>query len=205
MTVLDQVRKLEREVIDRLQELEPLIREYEELRDIAQRLELDYTPGSAGSASPAPAHKATTARRKTGAKRASAKTTSARASARKAAAKPRGRRAASKKAPTQAKARASGAEDGGAGTVAPAARKRSAKKAARRRGVARPGERDAQVVQVVSEQPGITVREIGQRLGVDATGLYRVVNRLTDDGRLRKDGTSLHAVRPTTATPAPAP
>src|SRR5690349_19171369 len=33
MTVLDQVRELEREVIDRLKELEPLIREYEELRE----------------------------------------------------------------------------------------------------------------------------------------------------------------------------
>src|SRR4051812_30739288 len=120
MTALDQVRKLEQEVIDRLKELEPLIREYEDLRDIAQRLELHYTPGSAGSASAAPARKATTSRRKTGAKRASTNTTtsrrkttakqasanatSTRASARNAATKPRSRRAASNKASTQAEA-----------------------------------------------------------------------------------------------------
>jgi hypothetical protein len=88
MTVLDQVRKLEREVIDRLQELEPLIREYEELREIAPRLELEYTPGSAAATSAAAAGKATTSRRNTGAKRASAKATSTRSSARKSA-KPR--------------------------------------------------------------------------------------------------------------------
>jgi hypothetical protein len=38
------------------------------------------------------------------------------------------------------------------------------------------------------------VREIGERLGVDATGLYRVANKLTADGRLRKDGTRLYVV-----------
>ena len=72
MTVLDEVRKLEREVIDRLKELEPLTREYEELREIAQRLGLDYTPGAPGSAaaagaSRAPARNSTTSRRRTGA------------------------------------------------------------------------------------------------------------------------------------------
>src|SRR3954470_8920340 len=96
MTVLDQVRKLERELIDRLQELEPRIREYEALREIAQRLDLAYTPGSAASVDAA--GKATTARRNPGAKRASAKATGTRSSARRAAAKPRRRRAASKKA-----------------------------------------------------------------------------------------------------------
>src|SRR4051794_26170295 len=155
MTVLDQVRKIEQEVIERLQELEPLIREYDELRGLAQRLELDYTPGSTAAA-----RKPTRSRRNTGAKRASAKPASPGSSTRKAAAKPRGRRAARKKAPAQAKAGSSGAKATGVGSVAPAAGKRSAKKAARRRNVARPGERDAQVLRVVSERPGITVREI---------------------------------------------
>jgi DNA-binding IclR family transcriptional regulator len=50
------------------------------------------------------------------------------------------------------------------------------------------------VLRVVSEHPGISVREIGERLGVDATGLYRVTNKLTADGRLRKNGTQLYAV-----------
>jgi len=96
MTVLDQVRKLEQEVIERLKELEPLIREYDELRGLAQRLELDYTPGSTAAA-----RKPTRSRRNTGATRARAKAASPGSSTRNAAAKPRGRRAASKKAPWQ--------------------------------------------------------------------------------------------------------
>jgi len=43
------------------------------------------------------------------------------------------------------------------------------------------------------------VREIGQRLGVDPTGLYRIVKRLADDGRVRKDGPRVHPAGSTTA------
>ncbi len=56
------------------------------------------------------------------------------------------------------------------------------------------------MLRLVAEQPGITVREIGERLGVDPTGLYRVAKRLTDEGRLRKDGTRLYPVKPATAS-----
>src|SRR5687768_11870181 len=44
MLVLDQVRDLERRVVSRLRELEPLMREYEQLREAAQRLGVRYTP-----------------------------------------------------------------------------------------------------------------------------------------------------------------
>jgi hypothetical protein len=71
-----------------------------------------------------------------------------------------------------------------------------------RSSAARPGEREAQVLRIVGESPGITVREIGERLGVDPTGLYRVTNKLTDAGQLRKDGTRLHPVAASTAPPA---
>jgi Winged helix-turn-helix DNA-binding len=50
------------------------------------------------------------------------------------------------------------------------------------------------VLRLVGENPGITVREVGERLGVDATGLYRVVKRLSDEGRVRKDGRRLQPV-----------
>ena len=56
MSVLDQVRKLEQQVVDRLKELEPLTREYEQLRKVAERLGVKYSPGSAeddGEAKPA--------------------------------------------------------------------------------------------------------------------------------------------------------
>jgi DNA-binding Lrp family transcriptional regulator len=60
------------------------------------------------------------------------------------------------------------------------------------------------VLRLVAERPGITVREIGAQLGVDATGLYRVVNRLTVDGRIRKDGTGLHPIETAPALDASA-
>src|SRR5437764_1334092 len=44
------------------------------------------------------------------------------------------------------------------------------------------------------------LREVGERLGVDATGLYRVVKQLTDEGRVRKDGPRLHPAEPSAAT-----
>jgi hypothetical protein len=47
MSLVDQVRKLEHEVVERLRELEPLTREYDQLRKVAHRLGLKYTPGSA--------------------------------------------------------------------------------------------------------------------------------------------------------------
>lgn len=63
-----------------------------------------------------------------------------------------------------------------------------------RRGRARPGNRETQVLQHITDSPGITTREIGERLGVDPTSLYRVVNRLADRGAIRKDGASLRRV-----------
>jgi transposase-like protein len=45
---------------------------------------------------------------------------------------------------------------------------------------------------LVTERPGITVAQIAQRLGIDATGLYRVVRQLTETGQVRKDGPQLY-------------
>jgi hypothetical protein len=58
------------------------------------------------------------------------------------------------------------------------------------RGSRNGGRRD-QLLAVVKEQPGITVREVGSRLGVDPTSLYRIVHRLEKDGALRKNGREL--------------
>jgi hypothetical protein len=73
-----------------------------------------------------------------------------------------------------------------------------------RRAAVRPGQRHEDVLRLVGENPGITVREIGERLGVDATGLYRVAKRLSDEGRLRKDGPRLYPEGTATA-PSSAP
>jgi hypothetical protein len=205
MSLLDQVRKLEQQVVDRLKELEPLTREYEQLRKVAERFGIKYSPGSAeASAEAEPSATArggdtrATARSARTPAKAKARRSPARARAAKPASKPRDTRSTTGPRANSAKAtRASG-------SVAPTSRaKRAQARGQRRAAAARPGQRNDDVLRLVRENPGITVREIGERLGVDATGLYRVVKRLTDDGRLRKDGTRLHPVEPATAS-APA-
>jgi DNA primase len=63
--------------------------------------------------------------------------------------------------------------------------------ASRSGGSSRPGQREQQVLDLVRGRPGITVREVGKELGVDPTGLYRVVGRLEQRGELRKKGRNL--------------
>jgi hypothetical protein len=67
-----------------------------------------------------------------------------------------------------------------------------------RRGRALPGQREQRLLALVRERPGVTVAEAGKALGVDPTGLYRVVHRLEGRGELRKRGRALEpaAVRP---------
>jgi Winged helix-turn-helix DNA-binding len=183
MSLLDQVRKLEHEVVDRLKALEPLIFEYDQLRKVAERLGVKYTPTAAEAAGEGePATPQGT--RRPGRARAAAKGT----------AKPRAKRSTTARRSTAATA---------TGGTARAAGSRAKRSAARTGAGAGPGRRREQVLAVVGEHPGITVREIGERLGVDATGLYRVVKQLTDEGRLRKDGPRLHPAEPSAAT-APA-
>jgi signal recognition particle subunit SEC65 len=63
--------------------------------------------------------------------------------------------------------------------------------AAPRRTVAKGGGRGAQLLTLVQKRPGITVAEAGKELGVDPTGLYRVVKTLEQRGELRKNGRAL--------------
>jgi hypothetical protein len=101
-----------------------------------------------------------------------------------------------------------GADDLGPAAPAakPATRRRSATRARkatarrssggsrRRRSAAAPGSREADLVRLVGERPGISVPEIARELNVDPTGLYAIVRRLTARGRMRKDGTKLELV-----------
>jgi hypothetical protein len=80
---------------------------------------------------------------------------------------------------------------------APRARKAAARRSSggsRRRRAASPGSREADVVRLVGERPGISVPEIARELNVDPTGLYAIVRRLTARGRMRKDGVKLELV-----------
>jgi hypothetical protein len=61
-----------------------------------------------------------------------------------------------------------------------------------RRVLAKPGQRREQVLERVTSQPGVTVRELGRAMGVDPTSLYRPVRQLEAEGAIRKDGPHLH-------------
>jgi hypothetical protein len=56
---------------------------------------------------------------------------------------------------------------------------------------ARANGRREQLLAMVRERPGVTVREIGAELGVDPTSLYRIVHRLEREGALEKRGREL--------------
>jgi hypothetical protein len=77
------------------------------------------------------------------------------------------------------------------------ARSGSAAKPAPRRAGRRPGtpgrkpQRREQILTLVRERPGITVPEIAGEIGVDPTGLYRVVRQLEKDGLVSKTGREL--------------
>jgi DNA-binding MarR family transcriptional regulator len=53
------------------------------------------------------------------------------------------------------------------------------------------GTRQQDVLGLVKHRPGITVSEIAKELGVDATGLYRPVRKLEQDGAIIKRGVAL--------------
>ncbi len=211
MSLLDQVRKLEQQIMSRLKELEPLTHEYEQLRKLAERLGLKYTP----TANEAGTEKRPVASASRGTAKASAKprtaraTTKAKAKPTRSSRKPAAARASKPRAAKTGGVRGSRADTPttvASTTAAPAST--SAGTGGRRsragRSAARPGEREAQVLRIVGESPGITVREIGERLGVDPTGLYRVTKKLTAERRLRKDGPRLHATASDASAPAQA-
>ena len=169
MSVLDQFRTAEEQVAKRLRELKPLVAEYQELEHVAQRLGLSVS-GDAPAAGTRPPASTKPARR------------------RRRAAKTAARSAASKR---------DGSADSGttkASVVATQARRarspqRSAGKS--RAGSSRTSRRQQDVLRLVQQRPGITVSEIAKELGVDATGLYRPVHKLEQDGAIIKRGVAL--------------
>jgi hypothetical protein len=142
MSLIDQVKALEQDVVARLEELKPAVAEYHELQRVAERLGI-ATDATAPTRSRGGASRNTT----------------------------RGANSASSTRSSKARATNGRRRKGGAG---------------------RRANRADQILQQVSRQPGITVAEIGKSLGVDPTGLYRPVRQLVSEGKLRKDGSSLH-------------
>jgi hypothetical protein len=168
VSVLDQFRTAEEQVAKRLRELKPLVAEYHELEHVAQRLGLRVSDDAPAAGRPPASTKAARPRRRPA----------------KTAARP----AASKH---------DGSADSGttkASVAAPQARRaRSLQSSAgkSRAGSSRTSRRQQDVLRLVKQRPGITVSEIAKELGVDATGLYRPVHKLEQDGAIIKRGVTL--------------
>lgn len=164
MSVIDDLRSAQQEALIRLNELEPLVAEYEELRREVKRLGLTDATLTGGAAAPAGKKEPAASR---------AKQQAGRRANRRSATSGNGAGAthASKPATTTARrARASQPKRSGSSA------------------------RVDDIARLVAQRPGVTVAELGRSLGVEATGLYRPVRRLMSEGRLRKDGTALHPV-----------
>jgi hypothetical protein len=165
VSVLDQFRTAEEQVAQRLRELKPLVAEYHELEHVAQRLGLSVSNEAPGAGTQSAASTAPARRR---------------------------RRAAKSAASTR-----DGSADGGAAkasVVATQARRaRSTRGSAgnTRAGSSRTSRRQQDVLRLVKQRPGITVSEIAKELGVDATGLYRPVHKLEQEGAIIKRGVAL--------------
>jgi hypothetical protein len=88
-----------------------------------------------------------------------------------------------------------------AGAAAPAGGGRSPRALPRRggggggRGAGRPrgsGTRGNQALDIVREQPGITIPEIAEKMGIQQNYLYRVLPGLAQDGLVEKQGRGWH-------------
>ena len=54
------------------------------------------------------------------------------------------------------------------------------------------GTRGAEALALVRSQPGITIPEIAEKMGIKQNYLYRVLPGLAEDGLVRKDGRGWH-------------
>lgn len=63
----------------------------------------------------------------------------------------------------------------------------------RRRG--KRGSRSAQALALVKAQPGITIPAMAKEMGIAAPYLYRVLPKLAEEGKVRKDGSGWHPAK----------
>jgi len=181
-----QFESLEKQVRERLRELESAVAEHSRLRELAGRLGINLEQDGAGDTadrSVAPAAKGRAGRT---ARRSTARRASTSGGARQRRAPGTAAEAGTRQEQVQRVADAAAA-----GAAAPAA----ARTPARSAGTSGSGTtRRDQVLAAVRANPGTTVPAIGKDLGVDPTSLYRVVRRLESEGEISKDGPNLRPV-----------
>jgi MarR family len=170
VSVLDQFRTAEEQVAKRLRELKPLVAEYHKLVHVAQRLGLSVNDDATAAGKQRPASTKTARRRRP------ASTTKARS------------------ASSMREESADGATATPSAAATPARRVRSPQGSADkgRAGSSRTSRRQQDVLRLVNQRPGITVSQIATELEVDATGLYRPVHKLEQEGAITKRGAALH-------------
>jgi predicted transcriptional regulator len=159
------IDRFEEELVARLRELRPLAIEYHQLEHVAQRLGLDLDDGRT-----APGRK----------RQSSPKTTPTQPIPATAA----------ESAPT-AKASAATAQTSATNSGQRPGRASRSSTDKRRAASNRQSRRQQDVLRLIQDRPGITVKEIATELDVDATNLYRHVHQLQHDGLITKQGTAL--------------
>jgi uncharacterized membrane protein len=162
MSLADEVRTVRERVSARLAELEPLVREYDELLKLADELGIDIPE------------------RKRSRSTVAAVTADAVAGA--------GTKPTSDDSPAPAPTR--GSRQGTSATRTKSGRPRRRRTAAEEDGETGP-ERDARVIEKLRASPGSTIAELATMLGVPPTSLYRAVRELTTSGAVVKRGRGL--------------
>ena len=78
------------------------------------------------------------------------------------------------------------------GSGAATARRRSGRRPGRPRGRRSNGTRANQALELVRQQPGITIPQIAESLKIEPNYLYRVMPKLVSDGQVKRDGQGWH-------------
>ena len=71
-------------------------------------------------------------------------------------------------------------------------RRRAGRRPGRPRGRSRGGTRANQALELVRSQPGITIPQIAEKMGIEPNYLYRVMPRLATDGQVKREGQGWH-------------
>jgi hypothetical protein len=175
--VTDFLDEKRREITSRLNELGPLVEEYNRL--VAAASALDGIGG-------APAAAAAPRRRGPGRPRGSVSKTATVAAGAKKRGRPPGRKKVGRPK-TKKVGRPPGRPKAAAATTAAPATGR--RRAGRRKGS---GTRAAQALSFVQGQPGITIPELAAKMGIKQNYLYRVLPGLEQEGKLSKKGRGWH-------------
>ena len=70
--------------------------------------------------------------------------------------------------------------------------RRSGRRPGRPRGRRRGGTRSNQALELVRNQPGITIPQIAESLKIEPNYLYRVMPKLVSEGQIRREGQGWH-------------